>query len=192
MEAAMQQACLRFEQYLKRRFSQSSTLKHYLSDLNIFSTFIGDKAPDAVTSAEIDRFVDQQIVAGLSPTTINRRLSCLHSFFEFLAGDQPEQPWPNPVVKRRHHLKLGAHLPRDASDNDVARLFAAISDERDQAMFGLMVGAGLRVGEVAALRLINLEPSAAPDQLARLRICGRGSKERVVWLTTSLWQMLCA
>src|SRR5688572_4796258 len=146
MEATMQQACLRFEQYLKRRFGQSSTRKHYLSDLNIFITFIGDKAPDAVTSADIDRFVDQQIAAGLSPSTINRRLSCLHSFFECLAGEQPEQPWPNPVVNRRHHLKLGAHLPRDASDSDVARLFAVIQAERDQAMFDLMIGAGLRVG----------------------------------------------
>jgi hypothetical protein len=35
-EANMDQARVRFEQYLKRRFGQSSTLKHYISDLIIF------------------------------------------------------------------------------------------------------------------------------------------------------------
>jgi integrase/recombinase XerD len=188
----MHQACVRFEQYLQRRFRQSTTPKHYGSDLKIFLHILGDKTPDAVTPADIDVFVDQQIAAGLCPATINRRLSCIHSFFEYLAAEHPERVWPNPVSHPRHYLKLGTHLPRDASDCDIARLFAVITNERDQVMFGLMVGAGLRVGEVTALRLDSLEAPAAPEQLARLRICGKGSKERVVWLTTSLWQMLCA
>jgi site-specific recombinase XerD len=188
----MHQACIRFAHYLHRRFAQSSTPKHYLSDLYLFIQAISEKTPEAVTAADIDGFVDQQIATGLSPATINRRLSCLHSFFEFLAGEQPEKHWPNPVSHPRHYLKLGAHLPRDASDHDVTRLFAVITDERDQAMFGLMVDAGLRVGEVTALRLDSLEAPTAPEQMARLHLCGKGSKERIVWLTTSLWQRLCA
>ena len=46
-------------------------------------------------------------------------------------------------------------------------------------MFGLMVGAGLRVGEVAALRMDSLEEPAEPGRLARLRVRGKGNKERV-------------
>ena len=141
---------------------------------------------------DIDTFVDNQIAAGLSPTTINRRLASLHTFFEYLASEKPERDWPNPVIRRRHKLKTGSHLPRDVPDDDVARLFAVISDERDRAMFGLMVGAGLRVGEVAALRLDNVEEPAEPGRLARLRVRGKGNKERVVWLTDSLWDTLRA
>src|SRR6266849_1964608 len=101
----MEQARLRFEQYLKRHFGQTSTLKHYHSDLIIFQRFTGDKAPESITAVHIDAFVDDQIALGEKPSTINRRLSTLHTFFEFLASEHPEQCWPNPVVGRRHRLK---------------------------------------------------------------------------------------
>ena len=95
----MDQARVRFEQYLKRRFGQSSTLKHYISDLNIFIDAIDNKAPERVTAEDIDTFVDQQIAARLSPATINRRLASLHTFFEYLASEKPERDWPNPVIQ---------------------------------------------------------------------------------------------
>jgi hypothetical protein len=48
----MDQARARFEQYLKRRFGQSSTLKHYISDLNIFIDSVDNKAPETVTEED--------------------------------------------------------------------------------------------------------------------------------------------
>ena len=168
----MNEALARFEQYLKRRFGKSSTLKHYRSDLNIFIDAIDEKSPEAVSPTDLDQFIEQQIAAGLSPTTINRRLSSIHSFYEYLASEQLEQNWPNPVISRRHYLKTGSRLPRDVSDDDVARFFAVIDDDRDRAMFGLMVGAGLRVGEVADLRLDGIEEPLNPDQLVKLRVRG--------------------
>lgn len=164
----MDQAHARFEQFLKRRFGQSTTAKCYTSDLNIFIRTVGNKAPEAVTAADMDGFIDHQITAGLSPATVNRRLACLHSFFEFLASEHLESNWPNPVVNRRHRLKTASRLPRDIPDSDVIRLFAAIADERDRAIFGLMVGAGLRVGEVAALRLDSVEAPSQPNRMANL------------------------
>ena len=72
----MDQALARFEHYLKRRFGHSSTSIHYISDLKIFiRTISNNKSPEAVTAADVDAFIDQQIVCGLSPTTINRRLA---------------------------------------------------------------------------------------------------------------------
>jgi site-specific recombinase XerD len=186
----MEQALARFEQYLNRRFGQSSTRKHYRSDLRIFIGVVGGKAPQDVTPADIDAFIDDQIDRDLSPRTINRRLACIRSFFEYLAAERPEHHWPNPVINRRHTLKTGSRLPRDASDEDVSKIFAALSDDRDRAMFGLMVGAGLRVGEVSALQLEDIEESTSPGNLVKLRVRGKGDKERVVWLTPSLWRAL--
>ena len=182
----MQQARHRFEQYLTRRFGQSTTPKCYLSDLSIFVRTLGDKAPQAVLAKDVDAFIDGQITAGLSPTTINRRLSSIRTFFEYLASESPVHDWPNPVVWQRHRLRTGSRLPRDASEDDVARLFTVIADERDRAMFGLMVGAGLRVGEVAALELASLEEPVMLRRLAKLQVKGKGGKERVVWLTAAL------
>ena len=162
----MKAAQARFEQYIERRFGQTTTLKHYQSDLNIFIETTGDKRPEGVTAADIDAFIDQQREAELKPSTINRRLATLHSFFEYLASEKPEAMWPNPVNWRRHQLKRGSHLPRDVSDEEVKRLFEEIDDERDQAIFGLMVDAGLRVGEVVTLVLSSLEGPRAEGQLA--------------------------
>lgn len=49
-------------------------------------------------------------------------------------------------------------------------------------MFELMIGAGLRVGEVAELKLTDLYPADQSGQ-ARLRVRGKGDKDRITWLT---------
>jgi len=183
----MKTAIERFKRYLCCRYGDRSTPKHYLSDLDIFVQLIGNKPPTEVSVQDIDRFVAQQVEQGLCPTTINRRLATLHTFFEFLAAEEPDKPWPNPVIWRRHRIKQGEPLPRDLRDSAVERLFAVIDDDRDRAMFGLMVGAGLRVSEVAAILLQDLEAPTSPDQMARLRVRGKGHKERIVWLTPALY-----
>jgi len=70
--------------------------------MRIFAREIGDKPPAEVTVQDIDNFVDQQVAQGLSPTTVNRRLATLHTFFEFLAAEDPDRSWPNPVNWRCH------------------------------------------------------------------------------------------
>ena len=183
----MEDAIERFQRYLERRYGDRSTPKHYRSDLQVWVGQLEPKPPQEVTMQDIDQFVDHQVEQGLKPTTINRRLATLRTFFEFLAGEEPDHPWPNPVVWRRHRVKAGETLPRDLNEADVERLFAAIEDDRDRALFGLMLGAGLRVSEVAGVHLDDLEDPSAPDQMARLRVLGKGRKERYVWLVAPLY-----
>jgi site-specific recombinase XerD len=186
----MDQACARFERFLKRRFGQSSTPLHYLNDLKIFINIVGNKEPELVTPEDLDIFVEKQLAECLSAATINRRLASIRSLFEYLASENSGHPWPNPVVPTRHRLKRGSRLPRDVPDEDVAKIIAVLKSARDRAMFGLMVGAGLRVGEVANLRLLNIEESVDSHQMAKLIVCGKGGQERVVWLTQALWETL--
>jgi len=179
----MQEMRQRFGEYLRRRYGDRSTPKHYLSDLDMFIKHIGQKSPQMVTIIDVDSFIDGQLERGLRPATVNRRLATLHSFFEYIASEEHADKGVNPVNWQRHRIKEGEKLPRDASEADVARLFAELGDVRDRAMFGLMVGAGLRVGEVAALRCQGLEAPATEAKMARLRVRGKGRKERVVWVT---------
>jgi len=183
----MNEVIREFERYLNRRYPGSSTVKHYVNDLQLFQRFV-DKPPREVTRLDIDRLVEDQQARGLSATTVNRRLACLRHFFEFLADQADDDTWANPVVWRRHQVKKGKPLPRDISDADAERLFACIHHLRDRLMFGLMCWVGLRVGEVAALRVSDLIPSGHPGAGARLRVRGKGQKERVVPLTPALTQ----
>jgi site-specific recombinase XerD len=59
-------------------------------------------------------------------------------------------------------------------------------------MFGLMCWAGLRVGEVAALRVSDLMLARDPEAGARVRVRGKGHKERVVLLTPALTRQWAA
>jgi site-specific recombinase XerD len=175
----MDKAIQAFESYLKRRYPKSSTAKSYVSDLQVFKRFV-EKAPRKVGHADIARFVEDQLERGLAATTVNRRLASLHHFFEFLADEADDEEWTNPVNWRRQRVKEGKPLPRDLSDQEVERLFAYIHHPRDRLMFGLMYWIGLRVGEVAALRVSDLIPGHGPAMGARLRVLGKGQKERVV------------
>ena len=172
-----------FNGYVRRRYSDRSTPKHYRSDLRIFLSQLGEKALKQVNARDIDSFIDAQHEQQLAATTINRRLATLHTFFECLASEEPDEVWRNPVNWRRHRIKEGQLLPRDASDQEVEKLFAAIDVARDAAMFGLMVGAGLRVEEVANSCMTDLDTPTSTDQMVRLRVRGKGRQERIVWLT---------
>lgn len=180
----------RFAQYLTRCYGDRSTPKHYLNDVDLFIRQVGYKCPESVIVKDVDDFIESQMEQQLKPATINRRLASLHTFFEYLASEEPDKVWPNPVQRRRHYLKQGQSLPRDASEAQVNALFAVIDDVRDRAMLGLMVGAGLRVGEVVALSCDHLETPPVPGQLARLRVMGKGRKERITWVTPYWYEVL--
>ena len=176
----MQADLAKFKRYLETRYPDRSTTKHYMSDLAIFNQFVDHQPPEMITSKQLDAFVQAQRAQGLQAATINRRLSAISSFYEFLLGD--DEALQNPVVWQRHSVRLGRHLPRDVSDAVVEQLLAVVDHPRDRAMLALMIGAGLRVGEIVGLAQDDLQPS---DQtgLARLRVRGKGDKDRIVWLT---------
>jgi site-specific recombinase XerD len=114
--------------------------------------------------------------------TVNRRLAAIRSFYDFLDLESDEAP-PNPVLPKRHFVRQGRRLPRDAEDADIERLFGVISSPRDRAMFLLMVRCGLRVGEVRNLSLGDLYLQPSPGNLPRLWLRGKNGSERVAYLS---------
>jgi site-specific recombinase XerD len=187
----MDQAIAKFKDYLERRYPDRSTAKHYISDLLIFRQFAGPVKPPEITAKMVDEFVQAQSQQGLKPATLNRRLASLASFIDFLIDEAEADDWQNPVRWKRHRIKPGRHLPRDVSDETVRRLFAVLDDRRDRAIFSLMVSAGLRVGEVVRLQLADL-PSVETTILSRLRVNGKGDKDRLTWLTQAALEPLQA
>ena len=91
-----------------------------MSDLAIFHQHFGDVAPQTITPKMIGDFVEAQSNQGLKGTTINRRLSALSSFFEFLIFEAEDESWSNPVQWKRHSIRSGHHLPRDVNDTMVS------------------------------------------------------------------------
>jgi len=179
----------RFRQYLERRAPGRRTAIDYVSDVRQFVTFC-PKPWIEITMHDIDVFVDQQRQAGLGAATIKRRVAGLKVFFDFLAEESGDLSWPNPVRFKRHAGRQPKRLPRDLTNEQIERLWAAITAPRDRAWFALMLRAGLRVGEVVSLTLSDLLTPPTADRPARLRVRGKGQKERVVLLTADAYAVL--
>lgn len=170
-----------FQKWLRRKAPQASTPIHYTSDLVLFFTWSG-KTPGEITLRDIDRFIEFCQGQHHASTTINRRLNALRSFYHFLAVESPTAP-ANPVLPRRHFIRLGIRLPRDVPDDALEKLFAVIQLPRDRTMFVLMLRCGLRVGEVRNLSLPDLYLQPTQDLLPRLWLHGKGGSQRVVYLS---------
>jgi len=184
-----QESLTKFRKYLERRFPKRRTPIDYLSDLRQFMV-VCQKPWQEVNMHDIDEFVDQQRAKGLKQATVNRRVAALKTFFDFLAEESGDLSWPNPVRYKRHAGKRARQLPRDLRDEEVEQLWSVIHSARDRAWFALMLRAGLRVGEVVTLKLQDLLNPPEGEKPARLRVCGKGDKERTVWLTADAYAVL--
>lgn len=171
----------RFTKWLRRKAPHASTPKHYGNDLELFFAWL-HKPPDQVCVADVDSFIEHCQQEGWALTTINRRLAALRSFYHFLILES-ENTLKNPVIPRRHFIRLGQHLPRDIQDPVVEKLFSVITGPRDRAMFLLMLRCGLRVGEVRNLSLNDLYLDPAFGSLPRLWLHGKSGRQRVVYLS---------
>jgi site-specific recombinase XerD len=177
-----------FHKWLRWKSPQTTTAVHYLSDVRLFFHWV-DKAPQAVTLHDVDRYIEQCQQRGHAIATVNRRLAAVRSFYHFLAVERETAP-ANPVLPRRHFIRQGRRLPRDVEDSQLERLFAVITEPRDRAMFGLMLRCGLRVGEVRGLSLSDLYLHQSPNSLPRLWVRGKNGSQRVVYLSAQALSLL--
>src|SRR3989304_2524960 len=178
-----------FEKYLRRRFPKRRTPVDYLSDLRQFRS-VCRKAWREIRMHDIDAFVEQQRANGLKSATVRRRVAALKPFFDFMAEESGDLSWPNPVRFKRHAGKVERRLPRDLRDEDIERVWHEIGCVRDRAWFALMVRGGLRVGEVVTLKVEGVLDPSKQEGAVRIRVEGKGRKERVIWLSTDAYAVL--
>jgi site-specific recombinase XerD len=135
---------------------------------------------------------------GAAPATMNRRVAAMRGLFEYavLAGARRDNPVPAArrstgvrAVRRGMlgHLGPGRlrsggrlvraarRLPESLDAGEVAAFVADLATARDRAMALAMLLGGLRAGEVRGLRLSDVDMG-----LRRLRVVGKGGRERVV------------
>ena len=177
-----------FERYLKRRFPGRSTAKHYVSDMNCFRRQV-EKSLIEVNRSDIDHYIDEERSRGSAVTTVKRRVMSLKSFYEFVKEELNEPNRENPVWVKRHAGRIPKQLPRDLRDEEVERLLAIVTDLRDRNMLLLMLYGGLRVEEVVNLKVAGLSDELKEGETTfKLRVRGKGRKERVVYLPEEVTQ----
>jgi site-specific recombinase XerD len=175
MDDIRQTALDRFRLYWERRQFSGHSIASYTCDLRLFFAEIAVPLAQ-VSFREVDQFVEHQHHHGRSWATINRRLNALKHFFDFCL----DQQWVlgNPV-KPSHFVRRGRPLPKALSREQVQRLFAQIEHPMDRALFLVILRCGLRVSEVAQLKLEHLDW----EQQALHVVQGKGRKDRCVYMS---------
>ena len=120
--------------------------------------------------------MERQHHAGRAWATINRRLNALKHFFAFCVEQQLVRGNP---VKPSHFVRRGHPLPKALSREQVQRLFAQIAHPMDRALFLVILRCGLRVSEVADLKLEQIDW----EQQAVHMVQGKGRKDRRVYMS---------
>ena len=175
---------INYRRSLKRRNYSKYTIRNYMSTLRQFVIWL-EVPIETVTHKKLMDFIDHLLRRRLKPKTINCYLDSIRGFYDYLIYDEQLQ-MQNPV-KPGDALRMSKPLPRFLRDGQVRALFAQIDDPRDLAIFKLMLRCGLRVEEVAGLKLASVD-------LKRSQVLchGKGAKERMVYLSKDAYQALRA
>jgi site-specific recombinase XerD len=139
---------------------------------------------EEVTPRQVLTYIDHLLDRRLEPKTINCHLDSIRGFYHYLIEEE-QMPMINPV-KRGYALRLSKPLPRHLRDEEVVRLFKVIKDLRDRAIFMLMLRCGLRVEEVARLKLKAIDWRRSQIFVYH----GKGDKDRVVYLSDDTYEAL--
>ena len=172
----------RFKNYLRsERRSSERTITTYVRALNELRDFLErEDLPLDATRLHVTalRAWLASMFERSSSATLARKIATLRSFYRFLmrkklARENPAAALKTPKVKRT--------LPRFLTVDEAFRVVEAPKDDaprderlqkRDTAMLELLYAAGVRVSELAGLKLGDVENR-------KVRVLGKGGKERV-------------
>jgi integrase/recombinase XerD len=160
-----------------RRFS-SATQHNYIRDVGRFATFLG-RSPDTATVDDVRRFQIEQRDAGVPTPTMNSIVSALRFFFTHTI-DRPDLA--RKLIRVAHPRNLPVVLSRD----EVARLLNATTCLKHQAALSFAYGSGLRVAEVAALKVTDVDSERMLLRVER----GKGGRYRNAILPADLLTLL--
>jgi site-specific recombinase XerD len=116
---------------------------------------------------------------GISPSARARKLSALKSFYKYLTV-RTKQLTDNPVADLEYP-KLRKSLPKYLTLEQSAALLRSVSgqnEKRDYAILMLFLNCGIRRSELVGLNLTDVYED-------RIRVVGKGNKERVVYFGTA-------
>ncbi len=164
---------------LERGLSKN-TLAAYGDDLRQAARFLaGHGAGDwrTVSSEQAGGWIHSLSAGRYTPASLSRKLTALRMFARFLVRERLRE---DDFTALLSGPKLRRKLPTTLTEEEIARLLGAANGGdprslRDRALLELFYSSGLRVSELAAVAIqqIDLENGF-------LRVFGKGSKERVV------------
>ena len=182
----MNESVERFLSYMTvERGVSTNTLAAYRNDLFQLVEFLDGRIPGAdgadlwrqVVPSTVAAYILQLHDKGYSDTTRARKVASARSFFSFLVEEGIVAKDPTESLSSS---RVGRSLPETLTVDEVERLILAPSGDtpeaaRNRAMLELLYATGIRVSELVALDLRDMDLEEG-----FVRCFGKGSKERMI------------
>ena len=148
----------KFNNYLFNKGMSYNTIQAYINDILLYCKNCNIETKGDITEKSIKEYIDNMKNAGVSDSKINRTVSSIRSFLEFLNIDYISIN--NPVINRKSKKKTPVILDRNEIVN-----FLSIPEGntykslRDKLILEMMYYTGIKVSELIELRIkdINFE-----------------------------------
>lgn len=155
-----------------------TTQKNYLRAVADFAEFLGS-SPDWAGPEDLRRYQLHLATQGVSPATMNGRVSGLRFFFRVTVG--------RPGIGDQLATVRGeSHLPEVLSPEEVALLLHCAGKLKYKCILSIAYGCGLRISEIANLKVSDID---AARMLIRVEQ-GKGRTDRYVMLAPDLLELL--
>jgi integrase/recombinase XerD len=171
------------------------TLRAYQSDLTQFNSHVTENEMVSITPADLEGYIDKLGTGPYRDTSIRRKVAALKVFFRYLEDNGVVEESPArklkikrpvesrvPVVLSHKEIKALLTAPkeqiaelaavRDQSPGGRNRYFCAV---RDNVILELLFSTGIRIGELVALDVADVDVESQT-----IRITGRATRGRAV------------
>ena len=173
---------------LRRRMIEDMTIRKfaaktqhdYLQRVKNFAAYLG-RSPDTASSEDVRRYQLHLTASGVGVPTVNQTISTLRFFFKITLG-RPD------LVERTAFVREPRKLPVVLSPEEVVRLLDAAPALKYKAALSVAYGAGLRVSEVVALKVGDIDSRRMVVRIEQ----GKRRKDRYVMLSPHLLELLRA
>lgn len=165
------------------------TVAEYSHDLKLFFNYFQPHLKQELNLEGMDERTLREFLTYLkldknyTPKAINRKIATLKAYFSFLESEGYIKKTPLAKIKS---AKLGKHLPKVLTENEINSFFEALYKSKDQynirdrAIFELFYATGMRISELTGLDLEDLD-----FEKMMLKVSGKGNKERMVLINAS-------
>ncbi len=190
---------LSFLEYLKYELDRSPhTVEAYRRDLNQFMDFYEAETGESFDPKKIDtpfirRWLSSLALNQISSPSLRRKTQSLRSYFRFLCREKilksnpaadiipAKLPKPLPNFVADEDLKNLLHVSTAAPDADASFSSQNVKEARNHLILHILYATGLRRAELLSLTDDNIDIS-----LKRIKILGKGRKERIIPLADEL------
>lgn len=156
--AKLSDAHEQFKNYLKENKHSTSTIVAYGKDIEQLVTFLEELSKHnihEITKDDLQSFLAKLSKNGYTPKSISRKLNSTRTFYRFLKVNEYVTDDPSLLVA---HPQYQLAAPRILTPTEYRALRdAARNDSRMFAVIELLLQTGIRIGELASLKISDLK-----------------------------------